>query len=60
MFGEDYLVAPVFEQGVSKRKVYLPTQCNWRALETNLVYEGGQWIEVDAPLDVLPVFQIVR
>ncbi len=57
MFGDKYLVAPILIAGVVKRKVYLPKNYNWREMETNTLYEGGQWIEADAPLDVLPVYK---
>ena len=56
LFGDDYLVAPVLYAGVQERKVYLPQGCQWKDLESQQVYEGGQWVEVPAPLEVIPVF----
>lgn len=38
------------------RKVYLPKGHIWRNFYTGESYEGGQWIETQAPLDVIPVF----
>lgn len=55
LYGSDILVAPVLEAGSRSRKLYLPAG-NWIEYETKEVYEGGQWIETEAPLDVIPVF----
>ena len=38
------------------RKVYLPKGYIWRNFYTGESYEGGQWIETQAPLDIIPVF----
>lgn len=56
MFGPDILVAPVVHESERKRAVYLPKGAKWREFEKGEEYEGGQWIEVDAPLDKIPVF----
>ncbi|MCD6546231.1 MAG: glycoside hydrolase family 31 protein, partial [Thermotogae bacterium] len=56
MFGPDILVAPVMEEGARKRKVYLPKSVMWKHWKTHEMYEGGQWIECDAPLNSIPVF----
>ena len=56
MFGPDILVAPVIEAGVKSRKVYLPCGAAWTDAWTGKVYEGGQCIEADAPIDVIPLF----
>ncbi len=56
MFGPDYLVAPVTEMGQRVKRVYLPKQAMWRRLEGGAVFEGGQSIDVDAPIDSVPVF----
>lgn len=56
MFGPDILVAPVLEEGMKKRKVYLPKGATWRHWKKDEKYEGGQWIECDAPLSSIPVF----
>lgn len=42
LFGEDILVAPLFEEGSSERPVYLP-QGLWKELLTGQAYEGGRW-----------------
>ena len=58
MFGSRYLVAPVMEAGARSRKVYLP-KGEWRDVDTGAVYEGGQNVRVDAPLERMPVFERV-
>lgn len=56
MFGPDLLVAPVMEMGMRSRSVYLPGGLKWTEAKSGKVYEGGQRVEVDAPVDVIPVF----
>jgi len=56
MFGPDILVAPVVYEGARSKKVYLPEGAKWTSPNNDRVYEGGQWIECDAPLNVIPVF----
>ena len=56
MYGADILVAPVVEAHAVSRKVYLPRNCKWTLAGTGEVFEGGQWVEVKAPIDTLPVF----
>ncbi|MRN53731.1 glycoside hydrolase family 31 protein [Paenibacillus sp. LC-T2] len=56
MFGADILVAPVMEEDVCEREVYLPAGAKWTELHSGIVYEGGQRITAAAPLDVIPVF----
>ena len=56
LFGPDLLVAPVMYEKTDKRFVYLPEGCRWTNSHTREVFEGGTTIEVDAPLDIIPVF----
>jgi alpha-D-xyloside xylohydrolase len=56
MFGPAFLVAPVTEQGVSTRKVYLPAGTDWYNYWTNERVHGGQTIVAQAPIDTLPLF----
>lgn len=56
MFGPAFLVAPVTEQGATSRKIYLPAGCDWYNYWTNQRVAGGQWIQVAAPIDVIPLF----
>ncbi len=56
MFGPDILVAPVVYESEIERTVYLPKGAKWKECESEEEYEGGQWIEVQAPLNKIPVF----
>ena len=56
MVGDSILVAPVLEQGVTRRIVYLPEGNNWFDYLTGQEYLGGQYIIKNAPLDVCPIF----
>ena len=56
MYGSDILVAPMVEEHAVSRKVYLPAGCSWTHAGTGEVYEGGQWIDVKAEIDTLPIF----
>lgn len=56
MFGPALLVAPVVEQGRTSRSVYLPAGTDWYNFWTNEKVHGGQRIEVNAPIDTIPVF----
>jgi alpha-glucosidase/alpha-D-xyloside xylohydrolase len=56
MYGPAFLVAPVTEQGATHRTVYLPAGCDWYNYWTNERMHGGQTIEVDAPIDTLPLY----
>lgn len=58
MFGDKYLVCPVTEQGATTWDVYLP-EGNWKHYFTGKTYTGGQWYTVDAPLDQIPVFEVL-
>jgi alpha-D-xyloside xylohydrolase len=59
MFGDRYLVAPVFEAGARKRQVYLPKGCSWKRYGSDQILDGGRFITADAPLDEIPVFEKV-
>ena len=56
MFGPALLVAPVTEQGMTTRQVYLPAGTNWYNFWTNERLHGGQTVTVQAPIDTLPLF----
>ena len=56
MFGADVLVAPVLYEGMTSRKVFLPSGSVWKDLWSEKVYCGGQTVLVSAPLDRIPVF----
>ncbi|ROT41979.1 alpha-xylosidase [Sodiomyces alkalinus F11] len=61
MFGHKFLVCPVLYEGRRKLKVYfprLPEGEKWSSLQEGVgkTYDGGRWVEVDAPLEWMPVF----
>lgn len=56
MFGPALLVNPVVEAGATRRSVYLPKDANWVNFWTGEPERGGQTIEVDAPLNRIPLF----
>lgn len=55
MFGSDLLVSPVMEAGAAERRIYLPAGCKWTDAYTKKEYEGGQYVTVPAPIDIIPV-----
>jgi alpha-glucosidase len=54
MLGDALLVAPVVEPGASKRSVCLPAGA-WYSFEGDQVYQGGQDVTLEAPLESIPV-----
>jgi alpha-D-xyloside xylohydrolase len=56
MFGPAFLVAPMVEQGMTTRKVYLPAGTDWYNFWTNQRLHGGQTITAQAPIDTIPLF----
>lgn len=59
MFGPGYLVAPVLYQGMTKRKVYLP-EGKWKSIHNSEIYSGSQIVTADAPLDIIPVYELLK
>lgn len=56
LLGPDLLVAPVVEAGARTRTVYLPAGATWFHIWTGESYEGGQSVDIPAPLGSPPVF----
>lgn len=54
LFGRYFLVAPILDE-TNRRRVYLP-RGTWFDYWTKQQIEGGCWLEVEAPLDVLPLY----
>jgi alpha-D-xyloside xylohydrolase len=54
LFGRSILVAPILDER-NHRRVYLPHGW-WIDYWTKQILEGGRWLEVDAPLDTLPLY----
>jgi alpha-D-xyloside xylohydrolase len=56
LFGPGVLVAPVLWPGMRTRRVYLPAGASWKHALTGTTYPGGAEVEVEAPLEEMPVF----
>ena len=56
LYGPDILVAPVCHEGAEGRRVYLPEGASWTHAGTGEVHEGGVWLDVEAPLETVPLF----
>lgn len=56
MFGPDVLVAPILHKGDTSRKVYLPEGAKWKDVNSEQIFDGGQWVNYDAPLEIIPLF----
>lgn len=56
LFGPDLLVAPILHPGASSRDVYLPAGARWTDAWTGATHAGGITVNVDAPLDRIPLF----
>ena len=55
LLGDDLLVAPVVDAGVTSRTHWLPTG-DWHSWWTGEKVEGGGSMEVDVPLDSIPFY----
>ena len=56
MFGPAFLVAPVTSQGQTAKSVYLPAGTAWYNYWSGERFDGGQTIQVNAPIDIIPLF----
>lgn len=54
-FGNEMLVAPIYEQGAKQRSVFFP-KGEWVNFWTNEKVEGNREYTADAPIDRIPVF----
>lgn len=54
LFGDYFMVAPVMNSRNS-RKLYLP-EGTWTNYWTKEQVNGGRWLDINAPLDTLPLF----
>jgi alpha-glucosidase len=58
MLGPNLLVASVLEPEQRTREVYLPKGQNWVDFHTGSTYEGGQTVQLQAPLEHIPLLVI--
>ena len=56
LFGKSLLIAPVTEAQQKTKVVYLPQGANWYDFWTNEVIEGGQEIERETPMNIIPLY----
>ena len=56
LFGPDLLVAPVHAAGATRWSAYLPQGDAWVHLWSGAVFDGGQRVDVAAPIGQPPVF----
>lgn len=56
LLGDSLLVAPVVEEGARSRMLYLPAGDRWTCAWTGRSYQGGREMEVEAPLQRVPLF----
>ena len=57
MFGDKLLAAPILQLNQFSRSVYLPKDTKWKEQRTGKVYDGGQYVDIEAPIDYLPVLE---
>jgi alpha-D-xyloside xylohydrolase len=57
LFGEDILIAPMMEENMIARNVYLP-KGKWINYQTKEVYEGSQWFNIS--VDEIPGIILVK
>lgn len=55
LIGSDLLIAPVLSAGQTRRLVYLPKGV-WYDYWSKKRYEGGTMVNIDAPLETVPMF----
>lgn len=55
LFGNELLVAPVYEKNAHVRTVYLP-EGDWLHYWTGAAYSGNQLVTVNSPVEELPLF----
>lgn len=57
MFGDAFLVAPVYEYGARSRKVYFPAGAEWYDFYNGrMVSKGGEELTMPAPYEQLPLY----
>ena len=56
MFGKAFLVAPVTEPDAEEWNIYLPKGAEWYDFWTGEKYTGGQTVNKETPIDIIPLF----
>jgi alpha-glucosidase len=55
MLGDNLLVAPVLSETSNYKTLYLPAG-KWIDMRNQKIYNGKQWVTVDAPIEEIPFF----
>lgn len=55
LFGDNLLIAPIVEEGAENRNIYLP-EGKWIDFFDGKEYKGKQYIDLEVPLNKIPVF----
>ncbi len=56
-YGPDILISAIWEKGKTKHSCYLPAGTRWvDAWNKEMVYEGGQYVEIETPFHKIPIF----
>lgn len=56
LWGDDFLISPVMEPGISTQNVYLPAGSTWIDFYSGEQFNGGQSIRVDLFEEYIPTF----
>lgn len=56
LYGDELLIAPVWQAGQNERTLYLPEGAEWVHVWSGATHDGGQEVTVAAPLGQPPVF----
>ncbi len=56
MWGDNFLVSPVVEKGITEQKVYLPKGHVWFNYFSGERFDGGQTVSVKLDINTIPVF----
>jgi alpha-D-xyloside xylohydrolase len=56
LLGPSLMVNPVYTYKTTSRSVYLPAGTGWFDFHTGEYFKGGQSLEVEAPLERIPLF----
>ncbi len=56
LYGDELLIAPVWQAGQNERTLYLPMGAEWVHVWSGATHDGGQEVTVAAPLGQPPVF----
>ncbi len=57
MLGDKLLVSPILHLNQYSRSVYLPQNAKCKEQRTGTIFDGGQYVDIEAPIDYLPVLE---